>query len=144
MFEQRELAVHTALQKRMRTNEGEGMNRRLNLFPLLALVLAGALSSPAARAQDAPHRVEITAKKFSFDPPEITVKKGEPVLLVLKSADVGHGIRIRELNVQLSVKAGQTGQVQFTPQNTGDFVGKCSVFCGSGHGHMALKLHVVE
>jgi cytochrome c oxidase subunit 2 len=117
----------------------------MNLLSLFAVVLASALVSPvAARAQDATHRVEVTAKKFSFEPAEITVKKGEPVLLVLKSSDVGHGIRFRELNVQVSVKAGQTGQVQFTPQKSGDFVGHCSVFCGSGHGTMALKLHVVE
>ncbi len=66
------------------------------------------------------------------------------MVLVLKSADVGHGIRIRDLDVDVKVGAGKTAEVRFTPQKTGDFVGHCSVFCGSGHGMMALKLHVVD
>jgi cytochrome c oxidase subunit 2 len=32
----------------------------------------------------------------------------------------------------------------FTADKTGDFVGHCSVFCGSGHGGMSLTLHVVN
>jgi cytochrome c oxidase subunit 2 len=86
----------------------------------------------------------VVAKRFSYQPSEITVKKGEPVLLVVTSQDVGHGLRIRELNVDLKTpKSGGTAQVQFTPNLTGDFVGHCSVFCGAGHGSMALTLHVV-
>jgi cytochrome c oxidase subunit 2 len=118
-------------------------------FMLLTL-LAGALTTVAfivhtARAQDAaPRRIDVIANQFSFDPGEITLKKGQPVMLVLKSADVAHGIRFRELNVNVQVKAGGTEQVQFTPDKTGDFTGLCSVFCGSGHGSMNLKLHVVE
>jgi cytochrome c oxidase subunit II len=118
-------------------------------FMLLTL-LVGALTTAAfvahtARAQDAaPRRIEIIAKKFSFDPGEITLKKDQPVVLVLKSADVAHGLRFRELDVNVKVKAGGTEEVQFTPEKTGDFIGLCSVFCGSGHGSMNLELHVVE
>jgi cytochrome c oxidase subunit II len=97
-----------------------------------------------AQNPPAPKRIEVTAKKFSFEPTEITVKRGEPVVLVVKSMDVAHGIRFRELNVEVNVRAGSVGEAQFTPQKTGDFIGHCSVFCGSGHGSMALKLHVVE
>ena len=91
-----------------------------------------------------PRRIEVTAKKFSYEPSEITLKRGEPVVLVIKSLDVAHGIRFRELNVETNVRAGKTAEVEFTPQQTGNFVGHCSVFCGAGHGSMALKLHVVE
>jgi hypothetical protein len=42
----------------------------------------------------------VTAKRFGFEPGEITLKKGQPVVLVLKSADVPHGLRFRELNVE--------------------------------------------
>jgi cytochrome c oxidase subunit 2 len=108
-----------------------------------AIMLMGAAIN-VAHAADATKRVEVTAKRFAFEPSEITVKKGEPVVLVVHSADVAHGIRFRELNVDVSVKAGATSEAHFTPAKTGDFVGKCSVFCGAGHGSMALKLHVVE
>ena len=94
-------------------------------------------------AQSSPQRIEVTAKRFAFTPGEITLKKGRPVILVLKSEDVAHGIRIRELNVDVKVKAGGTAQVEFTPEKIGDFTGHCSVFCGSGHGSMILKIHVV-
>jgi cytochrome c oxidase subunit 2 len=93
--------------------------------------------------QSSPQRIEITAKRFGFTPGEITLKKGQPVILVLKDGDVAHGLRIRELNVDMKVKPGATTEFQFTPQKTGDFVGHCSVFCGSGHGSMSIKFHVV-
>jgi plastocyanin len=37
-----------------------------------------------------PHRVEVTAKRFAFEPAEITLKRGEAVELVMKSVDVAH------------------------------------------------------
>lgn len=122
------------------------MKRKLMLLTLLAGVLATAVfMAPTAWAQAAaPRRIVITARRFSYDPGEITLKRGEPVVLVLKSEDVAHGLRIREFNVNMKLKAGGTQEVQFTPNNTGDFMGHCSVFCGSGHGSMALKIHVVE
>jgi hypothetical protein len=39
-------------------------------------------SIPAGRAQS-PRRIEITAKRFTYDPEAITLKRGEPVVLVL-------------------------------------------------------------
>jgi cytochrome c oxidase subunit II len=107
-------------------------------------ILAGATFLRGLAAQEAPRKIEVVAKKFEFDPGEITLKKGQPVVLVLKSTDVAHGLRFRELNVDVRVSAGGTSQTEFTPDKTGDFVGHCSVFCGSGHGSMTLTLHVVE
>ena len=121
------------------------MKKKFLLLTLIIGALAvSAFSAPQAQAQAAPQRIVVTAKRFSFDPAEITLKKGQPVVLVLKSADVAHGLRFRELNVNVKVNAGGTAEVQFTPDKTGDFEGHCSVFCGSGHGTMSLKLHVVD
>jgi cytochrome c oxidase subunit 2 len=116
------------------------------LMPLMfaVITLAVACSTPVLNAQTAPRRVVIDAKRFSYNPGEITLKRGEPVVFVLKSEDVAHGFRIRELNVNMKVKAGGTSEVQFTPTEAGDFLAHCSVFCGSGHGSMTLKLHVVD
>ena len=121
------------------------MKKKWMLPVLLAgIVAALAFSSPAVWAQTAPQRIEVTDKRFTFSPSEITVKRGQPVVLVLKSEDVAHGIRFRELDVNLKVKAGGSAEVEFTPEKTGDFVGHCSVFCGAHHGSMAIRLHVVE
>ena len=98
---------------------------------------------PMPMAVDAgPRRIEVVAKRSGFDPARIDLKKGVPVILVLKSADVPHGLRVRELNVEVKAPKGGSGEVQFTPEQTGDFVGHCSVFCGAGHGSMTLTLHV--
>ncbi len=121
------------------------MKKKLMLHLVLTGILgAAAFAAPMARAVQAPRRIEITAKRFSFDPGEITLKKGQPVVLVLKSVDTSHGIRIRDLNVDVKSGAGGTAEIRFTPNKTGDFVGHCSVFCGSGHGTMALTFHVVD
>ncbi|HLY42826.1 MAG TPA: cupredoxin domain-containing protein [Terracidiphilus sp.] len=106
------------------------------LFP--ALFARPSLAAPDAQV------VQVTAKRFAFEPAEVTVKKGEPVQLELKSADVAHGVRFRELNVDLHVGKGKTADTRFTPEKTGTFVGHCSVFCGSGHGRMTLTIHVVD
>jgi cytochrome c oxidase subunit II len=100
-------------------------------------VLAG--QSFKANAQDAPQRIQITAKRFDYTPGEITLKKGVPVVLVLTSEDVPHGLKFKDLNVVVVAKKGQTSEVAFTPDKAGTFVGQCSVFCGSGHGSM--KIH---
>lgn len=125
--------------------KGEFMQRKyMQLVLLTAALVTSGLFSPIARAEEAPQKIEITAKRFEFDPGEITVKKGQPVVLILKSADVAHGIRIRELNVEVKAGKGGTAEVQFTPDKTGEFVGHCSVFCGSGHGSMVFKVRVVD
>ncbi len=114
------------------------------LAVFVATILSALFFAHVTHAQQAPHRVEITAKRFEFTPGEITLKKGEPVVLVLKSLDVAHGVRFKELGIETKVNKGQSSELAFTPNKTGDFVGHCAVFCGAGHGKMALTLHVVE
>jgi len=111
---------------------------------VLAMVSMVPVFVQAAPVQPGPRRIEITAKRFEFLPGEITLKKGEPVVLVLKSIDVAHGIHFKELGIETKVGKGQTSELTFTPEKTGTFIGHCSVFCGSGHGSMTLTLHVVE
>jgi cytochrome c oxidase subunit 2 len=96
----------------------------------------------ASSAASNPRRIAITATRYSFEPAEITVKPGEPIDLVLTSTDVPHGVKIRELNLDLKASKGKPGEAKFTPDKPGTFVGHCSVFCGSGHGRMTLTIHV--
>ena len=121
---------------------------RLRFLSAIAVSIALFTSTSAtilpATAQPAPRRVEVTAKRFEYTPSQITLKKGEPVVLVLKSADVPHGIRFKDLNVEVKAGKAQTSEVAFTPDKTGTFVGHCSVFCGAGHGTMTFTLTVVE
>jgi len=120
------------------------VHRRLNFVlrvigtSLLVIFMCTSAARPAS-----PRRVEVTAKRFSFEPAEITLKKGEAVDFVLTSSDVDHGIRIRELHLDLRAGKGKSADVTLTPTTTGTFVGHCSVFCGSGHGKMTLTIRVV-
>jgi cytochrome c oxidase subunit II len=124
---------------------GEFMKKKFMLLVVfVGLASAGVFSTRIVRAQGEPHRIEVTAKRFTYDPAEITVKKGQPVVLVIHSDDVAHGLRFRELNLNVKIEKGTPAELSFTPDKTGDFVGHCSVFCGSGHGGMALTLHVVN
>jgi len=121
------------------------MRRKLSLFSFSLILFASALTLHQwASATISPRRIEITAKRFAFEPADITLKAGQPVVLILKSLDVAHGIRIRELDMEVKVVKGGTGEVSFTPEKTGTFVGHCYVFCGAGHGSMTLTLHVVD
>jgi cytochrome c oxidase subunit 2 len=113
---------------------------------LLSICPALLLSSsvPHATPQPQPERVEIMAKRFTFTPDQVTLKRGQPVVIVLESADVSHGLQFRELGINIKAGKGKTAEVPFTPTKAGDFTGQCSVFCGSGHGRMKFVLHVVE
>ncbi len=109
---------------------------------MLAAVLA--LSAVVAHAQEATRTIEIHAKRFSFEPSEITLKKGEPVKLLLSSEDVPHSLLIPSLHVNAAATKGHVTEVLLTPETAGDFKGKCGRFCGSGHGSMTFTVHVTD
>ena len=121
------------------------MKLKSALPAIFLVMLAAALwLVPVTPAELAPRRIEVTAKRFQFTPAEITLKKGEPVVLVLNSVDTTHGLQVKELNLETKIRKGQPSELAFTPDKIGIFIGHCSVFCGSGHGGMTLTLHIVE
>ena len=74
---------------------------------LLALLGAPGLLPAAARAEAAPPRtVEIVAKRFQFTPAEVTLRRGEPVVLRLRSEDVVHGFFTRALGIDATIDPG--------------------------------------
>lgn len=111
------------------------------ILTYLAIAIAG-MGARTALPSNAPRRIEITARRFTYSPDVVTLKQGETVLLVLKSEDVSHGLRIRELGLDLKASKTKAAEKLFTPQKAGDFVGHCSVFCGSKHGSMKITFHV--
>lgn len=110
---------------------------------VMAALSAVSLAKPHALGAE-PRRIEVTAKRFSYSPSQIDLKKGEPVVLALRSEDVAHGVKFDELGLKTEIEKGNAAELAFTPQKAGTFVGHCSHFCGSGHGSMTLTLHVTE
>jgi cytochrome c oxidase subunit II len=112
----------------------------------LTAVLMLSLVAVALRARQAvaPQEIAITAGRYAYQPDEITVHKGQPVILELTSEDVTHGLECKELGFEVTIHKGRATEAKFTPQETGRFVARCSHFCGMGHGSMTLVINVVD
>jgi cytochrome c oxidase subunit 2 len=88
--------------------------------------------------------VEIAVKKFEYIPPEVTLKKGEPVRLELTSLDRLHGFDLPALGIRVDVKPDETATVRLTPDKTGAFVFHCDIFCGDGHEDLQGVIRVTD
>ena len=120
----------------------EALRRKFLVIGVI-LLIAGAFSI-AALAASPEQVIKITAKRFEYNPKEITLKKGVPVVLEFTSLDRLHGFKCAELGVRADIKPGQVTRVSVNPQKVGDFEFHCDNFCGSGHGNMTGVIHVVE
>ena len=60
---------------------------------------------------ETPRRIDISAKKFSYSPSEITLKKNETVVLVFHSEDGTHGFKLSEMNIKSDeIKQGKDSE----------------------------------
>jgi cytochrome c oxidase subunit 2 len=109
-----------------------------------ASIMSGLALYVRANALPAQREIHITAKKFDFTPDTITLKKGEPVVLVVSSQDRKHGFNLREFGIRADINPGATARIPFTPDKTGKFTFSCDVFCGEGHEDMTGTIVVTE
>ena len=111
---------------------------------VVALIGLGAVlpARPTRSAQE--QVIRVTAKKFEYEPSEITVRKNVPVVLEITSLDRDHGFRLRELGVRADVRPGEITRVRIVPNRPGRFPFQCDVFCGGGHEDMSGELVVVD
>lgn len=110
---------------------------------LVALILGVCVLGAAPQNDQAAKRIDITAKRFSFTPNAITLKRGQPVVLVFHSQDVTHGIEISSLGIKRDIPKGKDVEVPMTPDDVGDFYGACSHFCGANHASMIFEIDVI-
>ena len=85
---------------------------------------------------------EVKAKRFSYNPNIIRVKKGDRVRIRLISEDVHHGFFLDGYNIETSALPGKEGGLEFTADKSGRFTFRCSVTCGDFHPYMVGYLHV--
>ena len=110
-----------------------------------ALGIASIATYVAAQpAQPKEKIIRIDAKRFDYTPGELTLKKGEPVILELTSRDVLMGFNLPEFNLRADMVPDKITRVRFVPDKTGSFTFLCDVFCGSKHEEMNGRLTVVE
>jgi cytochrome c oxidase subunit 2 len=110
---------------------------------VIGLVASGGYYA-AQSAQPRGRIIKITARKFTYDPPEITVKKGEAVTLEFRTADVFMGFNLPDFKTRADIVPGKTTRVSFIPDKVGSFVFLCDVFCGIGHEGMSGTLTVIQ
>ena len=107
---------------------------------LLTIDAAALLAAPPAE----PRVIEVTARRFAFEPAEIEVAVGEPVRLMVHSADGIHGIEIKKVKVQKTIpRGGEPVVINFTAKEPGRFPIVCSEYCGDDHDNMRGALVVV-
>ena len=76
-----------------------------------------------------PNVITVEGTEWSFDPSEITVRKGEEVTIIFKHAGkIAHNFVIGEFGVRTAtILLGKTDEITFTPTKTGTFPFWCSV-----------------
>ncbi len=107
-----------------------------------AIALVTGEHRPAAQAPD-PRVIEITARRFAFEPSQIEATVGERLQLVVRSADGVHGLEIKKLKIKKEVpRGGEAVTIDFTPTTEGRFPILCSEYCGNQHNEMTGTLIV--
>jgi cytochrome c oxidase subunit 2 len=118
--------------------------------PLLlaaAIALLTQSSGAADRLQGGiPRVIEVTAERFEFWPPHITIAEGEEVELRISSNDTVHGFRIVGLGTNLVIPKRGKGQavLRLTGSKPGRYTIECSRMCGAGHNFMRGELVIRE
>lgn len=113
--------------------------RRIIFFAIVLVAISFVLRASPSHANPV-HEVRVVAKQFAFEPNVIQVTAGEPVRLVIRSADRVHGFAIRDLKIDVQIPRSGNVVVEFTAPREGRYEIACSEFCGSGHGQMKAAL----
>lgn len=133
---------------------------------VLVLIILPARSDTLARTQTASAEdsqnvqvIEVTAKKYEFNPSVIRVKQGQRVQLKITATDRSHGFNIKEFPEGegksgspglifsspedcRKLEKNQTQTIEFVARTPGTYPFKCCVFCGLHHGSMKGELIV--
>jgi len=103
--------------------------------------------------------IDVTAKKYEFNPSPIRVKQGTRVELKITATDHAHGFKIKELpngadptakpglvfpspQECQKIEKGQTATIDFVAQSPGTYPFRCCTHCGWDHRAMKGELIV--
>ncbi len=85
----------------------------------IIFLLVGSFGAVALAVE--PEVIKITAKRFEYNPKEITLKKGVPVILEFTSLDRLHGFKCSGLGIRTDIEPGQVARVPVTAAKGGEF-----------------------
>ena len=115
------------------------MNRLRMMLIGLTILSAGSARTVAQVAKDAgtgmqaEHEIQLTLRKYEFNPGSLRVRKGERVKLVMTAADHDHGFKLDDFDINQKIPKGTTVVVEFIAAKAGTFQFRCSNVCGLGH-----------
>jgi len=110
---------------------------------VLAIALASLASVTLGASAQKPRRViRVVAKRFTYTPNTIALKKGEPVTFELTTEDITMGFNVPDFGVRADIIPGKTTRLDLTPDKAGTFTFLCDIFCGDGHEGMSGHLVV--
>lgn len=118
--------------------------RKTSIKTLAAIITIAVCCATIGARSTEDRVIRLTARRFAFAPDQITIKKGEPVVLEINTEDVKHGFTLPDFGVRADIKPGAPTRVRLTPDKTGRFTFACDVFCGEGHEEMSGTLNVIE
>jgi cytochrome c oxidase subunit 2 len=118
--------------------------RRRRVLAALGCTLAGAgMIGPRVNASPDEQVIRILARRFTYSPNKLTLRKDVPVVLELSTADVVMGFSMPDFDVRADIIPGQVSKLRLVPDKVGTFTFLCDIFCGSGHETMNGTITVI-
>ncbi len=107
------------------------------LLCLVSLTIAAFAAGQSAE----PQVIKITAKRFQYNPNEIKIKAGVPVIFDFTSLDRIHGFTVPDLgNIRLTIEPGKVNRITILAPRAGIYEFHCDIFCGDGHEGMTGRI----
>ena len=114
----------------------KAVSRRSILRGALAAAGAMLVGATVAQVAPAPRVIKMTARRFAYEPNEIPLKVGEPVVVEINSIDFIHGMNLPDLGKRLDLVPGRLTRLELQPSAPGVIDFLCDNFCGEGHEGM--------
>ena len=107
----------------------------------LVLLAFGLFATSPALAKNV--TIEANGQTFAFKPAVVMLKKGEATTLHFKAtAGAPHGLNVPALGIKNIVITQAGTNVAVKPMKAGTYPAHCTIVCGAGHEHMAMKFIV--
>lgn len=106
---------------------------------LLALVVAG-----GAGTAGPDETIEVVASRQGFKPRVVNVRKGQPVRLLLSSADGEHCFALDALRIEKRIVPGRATILDLTPDRSGTFPFYCCLEEGAAADSENGRLVIID
>jgi cytochrome c oxidase subunit 2 len=105
----------------------------------------GPFAEPGVRQLgDGQFEAYVLAQAWSFAPREIVLPVGADIDIYVTSADLQHGFKVTDTNINMQVVPGQVSKLSFNFDEVGEFPYICTEYCGQGHAAMFGTVKVVS